>query len=534
MSARSFLLGRSRDKSEHVRRGDEATMRRTQTPKPRNRAPACLLALVLSLGAGCSLTESDLEAFRTTATGPEKLRAVLLDAARPSRLRADAALNLLDLERSGLNGRELLFQDLKRLNDRARNEIVPTFQTGLMSRMLTSVDAKPSETALHAKDAGVELLPLLGQRERKDLGATILGWMVDDLELRADQGTYSLEQVAERIGPSAAPVLIDALRSSLNPRNLGRLVRIIHERADGPARESAATRLVHVERDYRGLRQRRVIEAQLKKEGFLAANTDASLVDAQIDARREEALQKRLIPALGQFADQATARIRLLELAEQPSFSAAERTLALAQLEGHVELGQLPSLLRLSLDNKAPVSLRELAIARAGETRSRELLPTLLILITDHINAGLRQRAAELLLDIGGPSSLQAFFRALPRQWNMNYSKTEIDAYSERVSRFPADNSLLVQLGEKVHSVLWWNRVIALRYFSARGTAEDAWRIRQHLRDVNPITGEGWPADYTVGHEAEGALAIALDRFRRARALEIQEEKRAAEAAAAK
>ncbi len=526
MNVLSFLFGRTRDKSQRIGQGQANSMR--PTPQKACNKRHALWGLLL-LASGCSLDERDLEAFRTTATGPEKLRAVLLDSARPSRLRADAALNLLDLERAGLNGRELLFQDLKRLQDRARNEIVPTFQTGLMSRMLTSVDTPPSDTALRAKDAGVELLPLLGQRERKELGASILGWMVDDLDLRADHGTYSLEQVAERIGPPSAPVLVDALRSSLTPRNLGRLVRIIEDRADGSARESAATRLVNVERDYRSLRQRRVIEAQLTKEGSLFAGTESSLVDAQIDARREEALQKRLLPALGQFADVPTARARLLEIAEQPSMSAAERALALAQLEGHVETSQLPTLVRLSLDNKAPVALRQLAIARAGETGSRELLPTLLILLTDHVNGGLRQKAGELLLDIGGPSSLQAFFRALPRQWNMNYSKTEIDAYSERVSRFPADNSLLVQLGEKVHSVLWWNRVIALRYFAARGTAEDAWRIRQHLRDTNPITGDGWPADYSVGHEAEGALAIALDRFRRARQLEQQQQQQAAD-----
>jgi hypothetical protein len=147
-------------------------------------------------------------------------------------------------------------------------------------------------------------------------------------------------------------------------------------------------------------------------------------------------------------------------------------------------------------------------------------LPSLLILTSDHLHAGLRQKAAELLLEIGGPQSLQAFFRALPRQWNMNFAKSEIDAYSERVSRFPADIALLLLLGEKVHSVFWWNRVIALRYFAVRGVAEDAWRIRQHLRDQQLIRGEGWPADYTVGHEAEGALAIAMERFRKNRSTE--------------
>jgi hypothetical protein len=466
--------------------------------------------------ASCSLEERDLAAFENTATGPEKLRAVLTDKARPSRLRADAALHLLDLERPELNGREALFADLKRLPTRARNEIVPVFQTGLMKRMLTGVDKAPQPSALHAKDAGVELLPLLGQREREQLGSDLLGWIVEDLDLRADEGVYSLEVVAERLGPAAVGPMIDALGVNLSPKNLRRVVQIIDGRADAPQRARAAVRLVQVEQDYRSPRQRRTIEAQLKREGNFAARTEASLVDAQIDSRRDEAIRKCLLPALGRFSDQPAARARLVQIAEQASFDESDRAQAFTLLQGRVDEAQVPALVRIALDDKTPLSLRELALERAGETRSRELLPSLLVLTTDHLHQGLRQKAAELLLEVGGPSSLQAFFRALPRQWNMDYPKSEIEAYSERVSRFPATFSLLLVLGEKLHSVYWWNRVIALRYFAARGTAEDAWRIRQHLHDTNPITGPGWPAEYTVGHEAEGALALALERFRRA------------------
>ena len=45
----------------------------------------------------------------------------------------------------------------------------------------------PSPGALAAKDAGVELLPLLGQREREQLGSELLTWVVEDLDQRADQ-----------------------------------------------------------------------------------------------------------------------------------------------------------------------------------------------------------------------------------------------------------------------------------------------------------------------------------------------------------
>ncbi len=504
MSRRDFHFGRTRDKSGQV------------MPRVHVFPLGLLCALVLSPAVGgCSLDERDLRAFQTTATGPEKLRAILLDGNRPSRLRADAALNLLDLERTDLDGRAALFKDLRKLSGAARNEIVPTFQAGLVSRMLTGRNHAPSSTALRAKDAGVELLPLLGERERSELGEELLSWMVDDLDLRADRGVYSLEAVAERVGFHSAPVLVHALKAQETPRNLERLLKIIDARADAPTRASAAARLVSVEGEWRTPRQRRVIEDQLRHEGAFAPNTDSSLIDAQIEARRVDAIQKRLLPALGRFADQPAARARLLAIAENGSYELAERKLAFTLLEGHVEAGYLPTLLKLALDDKTPVSLRELAITRAGESQSRELVPSLLILTSDPLHQALRQKSAELLLEIGGAQSLQAFFRALPRQWNQNYAKSEIDAYSARVNRFPADFSLLRQLGEKMHSVFWWNRVIALRYFAARGTAEDVWRIRQHLSDVVPIRGEGWPTAYTVGNEAEASLAIALERVRR-------------------
>lgn len=474
------------------------------------------MGLLALLGnASCALDESDLLAFRTTATGPEKLRAVLRDGTRPSSLRASAALNLLDLERRDVNGREALFRDLKALSARGRNEIVPSFKTGLSARMRTPPNTEPSDSALRAKDAGVELLPMLGQRERELLGAELLGWMLADLPLRADAGLYNLEQVAERVGPGSAPTLVAALEPTVPPRDLERLLNIVLKHADASARAACAERIVQVERAHREPRHRRVIEEQLRREGAFAPTTEGSLIEAQVDARRDEALQKRLLPALGRLADQPAARARLLQIAQAPDYPAVERTLAFSLLQGRIAAVDLPALVELALDNKQPDELREVAIERAGETRSRELLPTLLILVSERTRASLRQRAGELLLEIGGPQSLQAFLRALPRAWDQAYAKAEIDAYSQRITQWSADRYLFNFLGAKLHSVYWWNRVLALRYFAVRGVAEDAWRIRQHLSDQQPVRGPGWPADYTVGHEAEGALAIALERFRK-------------------
>ena len=80
-----------------------------------------------------------------------------------------------------------------------RREIVPTFRSGLVSRMRTEQYEKPAEAAVRAKDAGVELLAMLGESERVLLGGELLRWVVADVEQRADVGMYSLEAIAERV-----------------------------------------------------------------------------------------------------------------------------------------------------------------------------------------------------------------------------------------------------------------------------------------------------------------------------------------------
>jgi hypothetical protein len=136
----------------------------------------------------------------------------------------------------------------------------------------------------------------------------------------------------------------------------------------------------------------------------------------------------------------------------------------------------------------------------------------MLILLTDRKNHALRQRAGELSLALGGHEATASFFRNLPTGWGMNYGKPEIDAYIEQLVKLPPDTALLLLLGEKLHSSFWWNRVMALRYFASRGTAEDVWRIRQHVHDIVPILAAGYPRGHTVGLEAETALALAIER----------------------
>jgi hypothetical protein len=479
----------------------------------RPRLPAWLFVPVLA--AGCTLGERDIDAFQHTATGPDKLRAVLHDVARPPGLRARAALNLLALTRQNLDGRAALFGELEKLDPSTRGAIVPGFKAGLARRMRTRPGEKPSADAVRAKDAGVELFALLQGKERASLGKELLGFMVSDIPLRADAGEYHLEAVVDMLGEDSAQVLLSGLRADLLPRDVLRLARAIHAHAQPALRPSVAERLIDIERAYRSPKHDAVLAAQAGVElGTQGTAHDAqTMLEAQVAARRRSALTGQLMPALGLFADQAVARAYLVGLARRGDVEPEQRRLALSLLKGRVQASEVDGLLELALDERELSELREAALVRAGETGAREALPSLLTVLGDRAHAALRKRAGEFVLDIGGPEMLSVFFRSLPRHWDTQYEKREIDAYSERINRFVPEPQILLLMGERLHSSLWCHRVLALRYFASRGIVDDVWRIRQHLGDVLPVLGEDWPRGYTVGQEAQAALNQALERL---------------------
>jgi hypothetical protein len=468
---------------------------------------ACVLAV------GCTLTERDLDAFQSTATGPEKLRAILTDEQRPAALRAHAALDLLDLSRREADGRGELFRDLARLPAKARGAIVPGFLAGLDARMRTAPGQPPSAEAVRAKDAGVELLGMLEGKARALLGAELLAWTTADMLQRADVGRFSLEAMASAVGPPAADTLLQGITLEQSSRDVLRLSRAVDELASPAVRAGTAERLIAIERAYRAPQYDAALMEEARRALAASDAPDPNVLKAQVAARRRSALTAELLPAIGLFADQPAVRARLVELARSGIIEPEQRSQALALLAGHVTQAELSSLLELALDQRELPELREAALARAGETHAREALPSLLMVMGERTHGNLRQRAGELALEIGGTETLPLFFRALPNHWDTLYGKHEIDAYTERLAHIPPDNALLIFLAERLHASAWWHRVLALRYFAHHGSVEHVWRIRQHLADPNMVIGKDWPAGHTVGQEARAALNVALERL---------------------
>lgn len=433
-------------------------------------------------GSGCTLDTHDLDAFQTTAAGPEKLHAIVRDGSHPDGLRAEAALRLLDLERADVDGRALLFDALGALSTSARERLLPGLVAGLHARMRTAVGEPPSPRAIRAKDAGARLLGLLDASARAALGHALVQWVGEDPTLRADCGGSSLESLAAQVGGESARASAERLTATLPAGAVARLSLIVEQRGDAKTRALAADKLLEIERSLRAL------------------------------PARHEDLRSTVLPALGRFADLAGPRARLVTIAGEAGTAVEERTLALELLSTHTTAAELPALSTLALDPATPLSLRALALARLGETRARESLPTLLQLAGERARE-LRQPAVELAIVIGGERVLSAIFRSLPHQWNVTYARSELEAYGERLAALPVTNSLTALLGAKLYSIFWWNRVLAIRWLAQRADAAEAtWRLRLHVDDRQEVLGEGWPPKHTIGREASAALRSVATR----------------------
>ncbi len=434
------------------------------------------LVLALSLSA-CTLDTRDLDAFRETARGPEKLSALVHDPSRPSSLRAEAALRLLDLERPELDGRALLLEGLRSLSEPERAALLPTLERGLIERMRTPGNAPPSARAIRAKDVAVRLLPMFPDAQRAALGSAVVRWIAADVDRRADAGEFTLEQVTTQVGAASAGPSADSLQKDLQLKSLSRLTENVLRYGDKQTRARAAAKLVEVERSYRG------------------------------QPGKKEALDGYAVPALGKLVDTEAARQRLVAIASDPKLELVERERAFELLAGHVGAEDVPALAQVALDESAPFSLRQRALARLGDTHSPDALKPLLSLVAAR-NRSLREPAFGYALEVGGEKVVTDLLAALPQHWNVSYAKDEIDGYTDQLTKLPPSAYLVTTLGRKTYAYFWWQRVLAIRYIARRANVVEAkWRLKLHENDTKEISGDGWPGGWTIQREVALGLA---------------------------
>jgi hypothetical protein len=483
--------------------------------RPLINARATWVAILLALSA-CKVGAEDIEYWKGTVKGPGKIVSVMLADKYPIDLRTQAALALVDMERTDRDGTNDLQQGLTRLEDDERNQIitgmVPGLE-GLMKQVDPSASGAASSRQIRAKDAAFVLITHAPPDVKQKLTDDVIAWYMEDFNGRSLAGNYSAEQVVRALGPAAAKELIKGMKARMPSAALVKMVQLIGQVADAPAKKEAGTKLIAIESEMSSpsflawIKQ--TVKEQAERQG---AKLDPKQLDKAAETNRDNFINEGAIPAMKWLADVPTVKKRLLQIAATPApgeVGTTRRTHALMALEGKVDSGDLPQIMQLALSKENPTTVRDYAFDRVGDIRSPEALPELQKLVGSNEDPRLRWRAGELMLAIGGSSVVQDFFARLPS--NGDYPPEELEGYATRLSQIsPAPNvTLLTQL----NSSNWYAKVIALRYFERKGGADDIKRIDGLTADKSAVKGPRWGKSKTVGDVATEAVADAKQRL---------------------
>jgi len=448
-------------------------------PELRNLTFSFLFLATFTLGStGCRVTENDVETWKGTVKGPSKMVAVLLADKYDLQLRTHAALALVEMQRSDIDGTGELLAALQKLDPPTREKVLAGIVPGLtkaMSEGKVEPGAEPPPGQIRAKDAAFALISQAGPsaETRKGLTAAVMSWYVTDFDGRSLAGAYSAEQVVRALGASAAGGLVDALNARSPQQALIKLAELIAQVGDVDTKKRAAHKLVEIEVEMNGAPFLDWLKQQINTQlaATPGAKVDAARVDKTALLNRDKFIDEGVIPAMRHLADQP----------------------------------------QIALDPKAPSSVRDYAFDRVGDTQSARAIPALWPLVQDPKDQRLRWRAGELVLALGGTTVLAEFISKLPVGPDVKYEPEELEGYATRLGQMSPLPRQVAQA--QLSSPEWHARVLALQFFARKGTQADIRLLEPLVGDSAATKGAHWPKDSTVGKVASQAIAGLRERL---------------------
>jgi len=486
--------------------------------------------------AGCKVTGDDIEYWKGTVKGPGKIVAVLLAEWYPMELRTQAALALVEMERTDVNGvgeLQRAIQQIQSTNAEQAGQIIDGMAAGLTSMMRGGDNAQtddlgPPMSQTRAKDAAYLLIANASPQTRAQLMEAVVGWYAVDFAERSLAGDYSVEQVVRSLGAPAAGLLVDAMNSHQPQQALVKIAEMIGQLGDDDTKARAAARLVEIEQE---MESEEFITWLKTKIGDSLEAQGRSQSDDRIELiarlNRENFINDGALPAMKHLSAQSAVRDRLIAIATTPpaeGLNAAttealnlRRQRALQALEGAVNEEQLQPLLSIALNEANPINVRDYAFDRIGDIRSTAAIPQMWPLVSNGDNEELpkrlRWRAGELVLALGGSEIVDDLFNRLPTANGAEFEPQELEGYATKMSTMTPQPVAVVE--RQLRSNSWFARVIALRFIERRGTEADIAKMQRLVRDSTATVGEGWSGRElpTVGKVAEAAIAALRERL---------------------
>ena len=509
-----------------------------------------LTTLFAALAAsGCKVTAEDIAYWKRTVKGPGKIAAVILSDKYPVDLRTQGALALIEMERTDVDGVDLMkraLEQLKSTNPEDMQRIVEGMVPGLVEAMRGGADATPSgedtpppPAQVRAKDAAYVLV-LIGASgaAKEQLINAVVGWYATDFAKRSLAGSYSAEQVVRSLGSEAdrqlaARQLVEAMTARIPVQAMVKISQLLGQIGNDETKRVAGETLVRVQREMETDEYLGWLKEQISAS-YAAQGREASenLVTRAALLNRENYINDGALPAMKFLAESEPVANRLLEIARtQPPSSAApleresinlRRQRALMALEGGAKRSHLDQLLALALNNDNPIAVRDYAFDRVGDIRSEDAIPRLWPLVTyaenDDLQKRIRWRAGELVLVLGGPDVVGEFLNRLPDDREVEYEPEELEGYATRMAQMtprPARVDALIE--RQLSSSDWFAKTIALRFIERTGDAGDVAKMERLRRDRGDVVGDGWSRREisTVGKVAESAIAGLRERLAR-------------------
>jgi hypothetical protein len=421
------------------------------------------LGIVMGITLGCSnrVTSENIALWKTTQKGPDKLHDALADHSVPAKLRAEAAVALVDLGRSADVDTILAAASA---DDRA--EIGKTLEPAYEVAMK---DPSP-EKALAYRDALFSLRQVSSPEDQKRIDAALLPALAAQLEAgKVRQGEHSIEKMLTAIGPDSSAMLIRVLETP--DQTFVQAAELLAKIGDDAARDKGAAALV----------------ARAPK---IKAN----------DKDHPDLFYK----ALGSLGGPTAVKYLEAEVSSGKQEEALRATRALAERRDPTVL---PFALKIASDPRADKAVRDEMFGVVEAIGGLEAEKGLLGIISSDKEEIVRYRAFESVLASRKAEGIVPGLEAFPA--SASYKKVDVDdllvKLIEKIGQ-PARPALVQALGS--HAAL--ARMTAVMALGQIGKAPDAPALQKLASDSAPV--KGFPAGDTVGKEAVQAVELVKKR----------------------
>ena len=424
-----------------------------------------LAAGAVSLLGACNKPTSDsIQLWKTTEKGPERLHDALADHSVPPRLRAEAAVALVDIGRA--EEVDTVIAGLT-ADDRAEiaKTLAPSYEAAMTAQGPTGAT---SERGLAYRDALYSLRQSVPPEDQKRIDAALLAALESDLKVgKLRQGRHSLDKMLTAIGPDSSAMLVRVLATDAP---YGPPAEMLAKIGDDASRDKGAAALL------------------------------ARMPKLKTTEKRPDLIYR----ALGLLG--GPTAVKFLE-AKATSGEKEEALLATRALGERRDPAALPFALKIAADARADKSVRDEMFGVVENIGGLEAEKGLVAIISSDKDEIVRYRAFEAMLGARKAEGIQPGLEAFPA--SATYKKVDVDDLLVKLIEKQGEGArpaLVKTLSSRVPLA----RMTAAMALEQIGRAPDAPALEKAAGDTTPV--KGFPTGDTVGKQAARAAEAVKKR----------------------